>query len=267
MSIFEKFWPKVMDLKTPSQTEDGRDIWDEARGKDYKAFWTDVAADRQGACLVTRERVMSDEEQFELCKGLSESIANCIQAGPDKDVLEVGGGMGAMAVHIAPLCKSWCAADISVNMLGFIKENLAHIKNLRTVALQSCDLSDFEDESFDGVIFEAVMMHMAKEDSFRYMEETMRVLRPGGRAYFQYHNFLHPDGWAIFDATRKMHCDGKGSNIVSRCRLHTAEEVRYLLDKLGFELDEEKSQMEALKQKNMVHVFEHCLCAAVIKPA
>ncbi|MBE7557705.1 class I SAM-dependent methyltransferase [bacterium] len=266
MSFFSRFWPKLMDLRTPAKTSDGRDVWSVAWGKTYKDFWTRVAADRQGACLITRERVMSDPDQFALCKGLAESMARCIAAGPDKDVLEVGGGMGAMAVHIAPLCKSFTAADISATMIEHQKRALAHLSNVRYCVLARCDLSPFPDASLDGVLFEAVLMHMDKEDSFRYMEETKRVLRPGGRAYFQFHNLMHPDGWAIFEATRKHHCDGAGTNIPTRCRMHTADEVRFLLSRLGFVIDEELSQLEPVRQKNKIHVFEHALIATVVNP-
>ena len=262
MSFFSKFWPKLMDLKTPSKTSEGRDVWSMAWGKTYKDFWTKVAADRQGALLITRERVMTDEEQFALCKGLAESMARCIAAGPDKDVLEVGGGMGAMAIHIAPLCRTFTAADISASMIEHQKKNLAHLPNVRYHVLERCDLSGFADASLDGVIFEAVLMHMDKEDSYRYMEETYRVLRPGGRAYFQFHNLMHPDGWAIFEATRKHHCDGKGTNIPTRCRLHTADEVRFLLSKIGFGIDEERSQLEQIRQKNKIQVFEQAFIGA-----
>ena len=141
---------------------------------------------------------------------------------------------------------------------------MADQKNCFFHELHSSDLRDFADSFFDAVFAEAVLIHMARDDSFHYMKETFRVLKPGGRAYFQFYNILNPEGFNYFLRVLELN-DHTGEHLVSRPRFHTAQEIRQYVERIGFQIDEELSRLDDVEQKNERH-HNYVLNAVVTKP-
>ncbi len=239
--------------------EDGRQVWDGSRGKDYKEFWSSMAESRAGA-------VVDRDEMHRQCEYLAQAMIRTLQLGKESVVFEVGCGMGAMAWFIAPEVREYHGADISSSMLAHARENLKEFSNVHLHELKSCDLSIFADNRFDAGIFEAVLIHMDREDAYRYMQETFRVLRPGGRAYFMFHSLDTRAGWEIFQTVSREFCDGRGGNHPARNRVHHPEEVRLYCRQAGFEIDEEVSQLNLPKDVGKVHEEDCILVAICAKP-
>jgi len=258
----KNFLKKIFGAAKPG--DEKPDIWDKRRGSRYAEFWHSVAETREGAMLTTFGAPEPEEGVVEVTRHVGEYLVDALNLTSESKVLEVGCGMGRIAALIAPVVGEYHGADISPNMLEHSRECLAQADNCKFHVLKFSDLRDFESDSFDAVIFEAVLIHLAKDDSYYYMKETFRVLKPGGRAYFQVFNILHPDGLAYFKRIVGM-CDHTGENLISRPRFHTAKEVRLYLDDIGFEIDEEMSRLEEVHQKNEKHE-PHLLNAVVIKP-
>lgn len=245
---------------------DGKPVLDPSRGEDYGSFWGDVAKTREGALMVTRQMIIDEETDTFISEDVADMIHRVLHLTPDSRVLEVGSGTGSLAVSIAPKVKSYALADISASMLEHARKRLEGIPGASFHHLARCDLREFPDNHFDGVLFEAVMGHMDREDSYRYMLETYRVLKPGGRAYFQFFNLLHPQGFAEFEHTVEKHCDGRGRNLISRTRFHTPVEARSYVTHAGFLIDEECSQLSDLPGETLLHINEHALVAVCRKP-
>lgn len=115
---------------------------------------------------------------------LSDSEAPCqfeLQLGGR--VLEIGCGTGRIGAHIAPHCRRWTGADVSVNMLRFARRDLGALGNVNLVRLNGFDLTGVADCSQDAVYCSAVFMHLDEWDRFRYVQESLRTLRPGGRLF------------------------------------------------------------------------------------
>jgi len=246
--------------------EDGLPVWADERGDDYGRFWSSAAQSWKGACLVTRNADVDRDEMHRQCEYVARNMIRALKLNRDSVVLEVGCGMGAMAYFIAPQVKEYHGADISRSMIEHARRNLAELPNVSLSLLERCDLAGFPDGKFDAAIFEAVLIHLDREDAFRYIEEAYRVLRPGGRAYFMFHSLLAPSGFELFRYVQRVFCDGRGHNFVARNRFHTPEEVRCYCANAGLEIDEEASQLDLPGDAGKIHNEDNILVAICVKP-
>lgn len=255
-------WSRIFGLQPEqSKSTEGLDVWDKGRGRKYRDFWCSVSEKYDEAVLTTYGA--PEEGMQENSEWVAKYIAQSLQLDQEKEILEVGCGIGRLAYFLAPLVKRYNGADVSPNMLQFAKERMADADNCTFHELHFSDLREFEDNRFDAVLFEAVLIHMAKEDSYWYMKEAHRVLKPGGRAYFQLFNILHPAGLEYFLRLVES-CDRTGENLICRPRFHTAKELRQYLNHIGFEIQEDDSRLEEVEQNNKRH-HPHVLNAVVVK--
>ena len=67
-------------------------------------------------------------------------------------------------------------------------------ENVDFKELTGCDLSIFEDNSFDVIYCSVVFMHLNEWDRFHYITEAYRVLKSKGRAYFDNFNLQSKEG-------------------------------------------------------------------------
>jgi SAM-dependent methyltransferase len=58
-----------------------------------------------------------------------------------------------------------------------------------------------QDGAADMVCFFSVFTHLLHEQTYLYLEEARRVLRPGGRVVFSFLEFCIDGHWAVFSAT------------------------------------------------------------------
>jgi SAM-dependent methyltransferase len=120
----------------------------------------------------------------------------------ESSIVDVGCGSGRLAVQLSKwLTGNYLGTDI-------MPELLEHARAL-------CKRTDWEfkatagqdipanDNSADIVCFFSVFTHITHEETWQYIQEAARVLRPGGRlicSFLEFHIYSH---WAIFDATFK----------------------------------------------------------------
>jgi len=104
------------------------------------------------------------------------------------DVLDIGVGAGRTSRCLAPLARRYEAIDYSPVMVKYLKKKLPHI-SVRQADFR--DLRMFEDCTFDFVFATAnVIDALSHPDRMRALNESSRVLRPGGLFAFSTHN-LH----------------------------------------------------------------------------
>jgi SAM-dependent methyltransferase len=118
---------------------------------------------------------------------------------PDGSVLDVGSGCGpaAMAVlsHLAPE-GVYEGVDVGAEAVRWCSENIGALRsNFRFRGIDVANgfynpsgavapeaaVFPFDDRSFDVVYLASVFTHMLEPGVRRYLSETRRVLRPGGR--------------------------------------------------------------------------------------
>jgi SAM-dependent methyltransferase len=113
-----------------------------------------------------------------------------------RDVLEIGLGYGTLSQKIAEAGARYSGLDIAAGPVEMVNARLAQ-RGLPGRALQGSMLEcPFPDESFDCVVSIGCFHHTG--DAQRCMDETWRVLRPGGHAYLMVYNRFSLRQWKDF---------------------------------------------------------------------
>lgn len=204
----------------------------------YQSFWNDKASSVQGAMLAVDGS--ADEATLRATGQYSarQAIA-ALELQPDDHVLELGCGVGRIGREIAQRCALWHGVDIAPNMVEVARQRLADLgeDRVRLNALSRTRLDGCADASFDKAYCVAVFIHMDKEDFLLYLRELYRVLKPGGRLYFDHWNLAHPVGFERFEMEVAQYVDFDHSQRkdVARNQFTCPEEVRLFLQHAGFD--------------------------------
>jgi ubiquinone/menaquinone biosynthesis C-methylase UbiE len=90
-----------------------------------------------------------------------------------------------------------------------------------------------EDGKTDMVCFFSLFTHLMHEDSYRYLMEANRVLKPGGRTVFSFLEFFIPAHWEVFNDMLKA----RAQNVSTHHNQFLSRDIiRDWLPSLGFSL-------------------------------
>jgi ubiquinone/menaquinone biosynthesis C-methylase UbiE len=117
---------------------------------------------------------------------------------PEHQLIDVGCGSGRLASQLASMPGlRYLGTDVVPDMLDY--------------ARQTCKRDDWQfipasgfripaaDQSADFVCFFSVLTHLRHEDSYRYLRDAKRVLKPGGAIVFSFIEFALPLHWGLFE--------------------------------------------------------------------
>jgi len=106
---------------------------------------------------------------------------------PGMSVLDLGVGGGRTTVYLAKVASRYLGIDYSAAMIGACRKKFP---DLDFRLADASDLSAFEDESFDAVVFSfnGLDSVVLKDKRSRCLHECWRVLRPAGVFIFSSHN-------------------------------------------------------------------------------
>ena len=152
---------------------------------------------------------------------------------PRDVVLDLGCGIGRVARYVSPFCETLWAVDASESMLGYARERLGGLPNVRFARCAGTQIPDVADDSVDVVYSLITLQHLEREDAFALLRDVRRVLRPGGSAYITFPNLLTDP---YLDAFLAYVEGGEVAN-PARARFYTPEEVGRLLPAAGFAID------------------------------
>ncbi len=109
-------------------------------------------------------------------------------AGPDApprtDVLDLGCGIGRLAVALAPRCRSVLGLDVSAGMVAEARRRCAHLPGVRVEATPGTDLDALPSRGFDLVLAVDSMPYLVQIGAgalATHVAGAARILRPGGR--------------------------------------------------------------------------------------
>lgn len=164
---------------------------------DYKKVWERQAQDPDLAWLAVAGH--TDEATLDLtARGFIDTLRSTVGVEPTDVVLEIGCGIARVGKPLSEQCLHWFGADISAGMLAHARARLAGRPNTTLVELATVGLQEFPAGAFDLVYCTIVFMHLFEWDRYRYVQEAFRVLRPGGRCYFDNFPLDSEHGWNVF---------------------------------------------------------------------
>ncbi len=197
----------------------------------YKKVWDGQTGDIELASLAVAGH--TDEATMDLtARSFIDTLRDTVGLDANDLVLEIGCGIGRVGKVLSGQCLHWFGADISGGMLRHAATRLKGIPNARLVELSTVGLQEFPAEAFDLVYCTIVFMHLFEWDRYRYVEEAFRVLRPGGRCYFDNYPLDSKQGWDVFTARARYPINRRPAHI---SMASTREELSVYLSKAGFE--------------------------------
>jgi SAM-dependent methyltransferase len=154
--------------------------------------------------------------------------------GPTSSVVDVGCGSGRLAAQLARLSElRYLGTDTVPALLEYARQRVGR-PDFRFIHVDRVALPT-PDASVDLVAFFSVLTHLLHEESYLYLQEAHRVLRPGGKVVFSFVEFDTPTGWTVFEAN----LDWVRSRVVAsqlNIFLNRAD-IRLWARRIGFRVD------------------------------
>jgi SAM-dependent methyltransferase len=101
-------------------------------------------------------------------------------------LLEIGCGYGRVLYRLAPLVGRAIGVDIAPEPLDDARTLLADHENVQLAQTTGLGLPEIDDGSVDAAFAFTVFQHLPRPLVQRYLQDAMRVLRPGGRFCAQF---------------------------------------------------------------------------------
>jgi SAM-dependent methyltransferase len=103
-------------------------------------------------------------------------------SAPSGSFLDFGCGVGRVSRALRQRFQHGFGVDISPKMIELAR---TYVEGVEFFVSQTDSLSAFEDRSVDFVYSHIVLQHIPNEYQQRYIDEFLRILRPGGLAVIQ----------------------------------------------------------------------------------
>ncbi|MBX6374924.1 MAG: class I SAM-dependent methyltransferase [Acetobacteraceae bacterium] len=136
------------------------------------------------------ERIGAIERDLLRYAGLADGMA----------LVDLGCGSGRLAHALGTSMRlgSYLGIDVVQALLDYARTKAP--PDYRFVRSVSFELPA-PDASADMVCAFSVFTHLLHEETYLYLEDIRRVLKPGGRCVFSFLEFAEPNHWRIFEAT------------------------------------------------------------------
>jgi SAM-dependent methyltransferase len=117
---------------------------------------------------------------------------------PDDYLIDVGCGSGRLAKPLAEYLRgSYLGIDIVPDLLEYARSLVAN-ERWRFEVASGLAIPERANRA-DMVCFFSVFTHLLHEQSFAYLRDAKRVLKPAGRIIFSFLEFAIPSHWAVFE--------------------------------------------------------------------
>ncbi len=112
-------------------------------------------------------------------------------------IIDFGCGSGRLAQALGKRCNvDYTGIDVVQSLLDYAKTKCP--PKYRFVKSQKLDLP-LPDSSADMIACFSVFTHLMPSESYLYLKDMRRVLRPGGRLVLSFLEFANPDHWQPFE--------------------------------------------------------------------
>lgn len=135
---------------------------------------------------------------FEAVGVLEFCLLKQLGLAPEHSVVDVGCGSGRLAVQLRPyLLGPYVGIDVVPELYEYARRQCAR-EDWRFYGAPGTHIPE-PDDSADFVVFFSVFTHLLHEETYRYLSEAARVLKPGGKIVFSFLEFGIPSHWFIFE--------------------------------------------------------------------
>jgi ubiquinone/menaquinone biosynthesis C-methylase UbiE len=197
----------------------------------YKKTWDLLANNYANAKMFVAG--YEDEAQFELTANHTVDILDqYVGIKPSDVVLEIGCGVGRVGKVLSGRVSRWIGADISGNMLAHAAQRLKGKSNIELLELATIGLREIPSNSVDLAYCTVVFMHLLEWDRYRYVEDSFRVLKSGGRCFFDNVDIISDHGWEVFLAGYSIDVERRPSQL---SMTSSGDELRTYAEKAGFQ--------------------------------
>jgi ubiquinone/menaquinone biosynthesis C-methylase UbiE len=109
-------------------------------------------------------------------------------------VVDIAAGRGRNSAKLAEHAQRIICVDINPDNIRYLKERFRNDARFSFILDDGATLADIDDESVDLAYSFDSMVHFDLLVIAAYLEECMRVLRPGGHAFIHHSNFTQNPG-------------------------------------------------------------------------
>ncbi len=156
--------------------------WDELAEQDA-LFVVLAEPGREGGKWKLEEFFATGEREIAQLLTHAEPLGRPAERG---QALDFGAGVGRLTRALSAHFQECVGLDVSAEMVRRARELNADRENCRFVHSVSPDLSQFESGTFDLVYSSKVLQHLPNQQlACAYVEEFLRVTKPGGLVAFQ----------------------------------------------------------------------------------
>ncbi len=157
------------------------------QGADSARFWDAAARENAAWYVATAYTEQSPAFFAQGARETDDLLRFCaIEVTPDDVLLEIGCGVGRMTGRLAELSRRVIAVDVSTEMLAHARANLRQHRNVDVVVVPGDGTLPLAAASVDVVFSYLVLQHVpSAEAQMHYLQESLRVLRTGGRLAIQ----------------------------------------------------------------------------------
>ena len=118
---------------------------------------------------------------------------------PEHYLIDVGCGSGRLAKPLAEyLTGRYLGIDVVPELIDFARRNVAR-PDWRFEITKGLTIPE-QDQTADMVCFFSLLTHLLHEESYVYLREAKRVLKPGGKIVLSFLDFTVADHWPIFES-------------------------------------------------------------------
>lgn len=137
---------------------------------------------------------------FEVIGAIEFGILQHAGLAPGASVFDLGCGSGRLAVALSDsdIVREYVGTDVVQSLLDYAATKCR--PEFRFVLNRKLTIP-VPPNSVDIACAFSVFTHLLHHESFIYLEEMRRVVRPGGRIVFSFLEFAEPGHWLIFEQT------------------------------------------------------------------
>jgi SAM-dependent methyltransferase len=119
---------------------------------------------------------------------------------PEHTIIDVGCGSGRLAYQLRDYLQgNYVGIDVVPELFQYAQRKCGR-DDWRFYAAPGTIIPE-PDASADFITFFSVFTHLQFEETYRYIQDAARVLKPGGKLVFSFLEFRLPSHWNIFAAS------------------------------------------------------------------